>query len=72
MATPPDETLNVKAGICICNVEGIICAKLSARILQLSIHHDQNRDTDSRCEGQTRPTRGISRRRVIISFNSLN
>ena len=46
MATPPDETLNVKAGICICNVEGIICAKLSARILQLSIHHDQNRDTD--------------------------
>ena len=43
MVFPPDETLNVKAGNCIWNVGGIICAKLSARILQLTIHHNQNR-----------------------------
>ena len=53
MPIPPDETLNAKAGNCIWNVEGIICAKLSARIIQLTIHHNQNRDTDSRCDGRT-------------------
>ena len=71
MPIPPDETLNAKAGNCIWNVEGIICAKLSARIIQLTIHHNQNRDTDSRCDGRTSHHAGILESDNIIQLFKL-